>query len=392
MFHRTILVALLVVSCALQASHAQHPVSRKVTHFAQSSKNRHVATTNQVDKTSGRSLIAPQSSVAKATYDVDYDAAYVACDDCNLPCDASCTKACCQYRPWDHYSSIYGAFLYLRPRDADVSYGVPINGPITAPPANNPLQVGSVGVVDPDFQPGFFAGYNYALSNCSSIDVRYTLYESTTDDSIGTIAPNVIRSMVAHPSSTSAATDFLSASAQLELDFDLIDAVFRRRWCFGPRYAVNYVAGARYANLDQRFASRFVNNGVETVTTDIDFDGVGIRLGLEGERFSTHSQWSVFGRGYANFLAGRFRGDYVQTQAFDPTVVQTDWEAGRVVPILDVELGVAWNSRNNRWRVSGSYNFSSWLNAVKTEEFINAVQSNDFDNLDENLTFDGLAT
>ena len=160
---------------------------------------------------------------------------------------------------------------------------------------------------------------------------------------------------------------------------------------YSCQHAINWVAGARWAKLEQRFASEFVNNGVENVATDIDFDGAGIRLGLEAERYSTKTHCSIFARGYANFLAGRFRGDYIQTQAFDPIVVQTDWEAGRIVPILDLELGVAWNSPCNHWRIAGSYNVSSWFNAVKTEEFINAVQSNDFDHLDENVTFDGLA-
>ena len=334
------------------------------------------------------SLSLADPAVSTASCELGCDASCPGCDACGFVEGTCHKKKCCD--PWAHHA-VYGGFLYTRPRDADVSYGVPINGPITAPPANNPLQVGSVGTVDPDFEPAFYAGFRFCCSPCSNIDVRYTLFESSTEDAISTDVPNVIRSMVAHPSSTSAATDFLSASAQLEINFDLLDAVYRRRVSQGPCHALYYVAGARYAKLDQRFSSVFVNNGVETVNTDIDFDGAGARLGLEAERFSCHSCWSVFARGYANFLAGRFRGDYLQSQAFDPIVVQTDWEAGRVVSILDLELGVAWTSPNNCWRIASSYNFSSWFNAVKTEEFINAVQQNDFDHLDDQVTFDGLA-
>ena len=303
-------------------------------------------------------------------------------------CDGGCIGAChcCDQ---GNRSSVYGAFLYLRPRNADVSYAVPIDGVIAAPAV--PIQVGGVGIVDPDYDTGFYAGFNLAWDTCSSFDVRYTMFESSTDDQLDVDPPFVVRSSVLHPSSVNAATDFLIASAQLEIDFDLLDVVYRRRWLSGCGYEVNYVLGGRYAKLEQRFDSEFVANEIENVNTDIDFDGGGVRLGLEGHRRSLRTGLGIFARGYASFVAGRFRADYVQSQNFNPTIVDTDWEGGRVVPILDIELGVGWTSRSERWHISGAYSFSSWFNAVKTEEFIDAVQRNQFKDLNETLTFDGLA-
>jgi hypothetical protein len=270
-----------------------------------------------------------------------------------------------------------------------VSYAVPIDGPITNNPPANPVQIGSFGVVDPDYDSGFYAGVNLALGTCASVDVRYLSYDSTTSNAVSTEAPNVIRSLVAHPSSTSAAQDFLSAEANLDIEMDVVDASYRSLWNCGSLWPINTVVGTRYAQLDQRFGSLFINNATETVLTDIDFEGTGLRLGLEAARYGSAHGIYTYASGFANFLAGRFRGSYFQGQSFDPTVVSTEWTAGRVVPILDLEAGIGWTSRSGRLRLASSYIFSGWYNMVKTEEFIRAVQNNDLTDLSDTMSFDG---
>jgi hypothetical protein len=142
--------------------------------------------------------------------------------------------------------------------------------------------------------------------------------------------------------------------------------------------------------LDQRFASEFRNNGTETVITDMDFTGGGIRLGLNAERYSCSRQFSIYGRGVASFLGGQFRGDYFQGSSSDPEIVHAQWEAGRIVSILDVELGANWTSAGGKLRLGAGYLVSSWFNTPKTEDFIRSVQRGDFVRLDDALTFDGL--
>ena len=48
---------------------------------------------------------------------------------CAAPCDSitSCTE-CCEQPVWSHRSSLFGEFLYLRPRNAEVAYAVPADG------------------------------------------------------------------------------------------------------------------------------------------------------------------------------------------------------------------------------------------------------------------------
>jgi len=307
----------------------------------------------------------------------------VASGGCCNPCADPCRP--CQRR-------VFGEFLYLRPRNAEIAYAVPIDGPIVPPPVPNPVQVGPVAIVDPDYQPGFRVGFGCGLDECSDLAVTYTHFESSTSDSTSIAAPDVIRSMVAHPSSQSAATDFLQASAWYGLDFDLVDVDYRAAFCLGQTYSVSYLVGVRYCGIQQDFGALFANNGTELVTTDITFDGGGIRLGLEGEQRARRSGLLVYGNTSVSFVAGEFKTRFFQGQSLDPTVVDTAWKAGRIVTMLDLELGLGWANPSGSLRFTTGYLFSAWFNTVKTDEFINAVHANDFINLGDTLTFDGLVT
>ncbi len=304
-----------------------------------------------------------------------------------IACDSACYQGC---EPWAHFTSIYGGLLYLRPRNADVAYAVPIDGPLDTVPGNNPIQIGPIGVVDPDYDLGFQVGANLAINAMSSILVDLTMFDSKTSSQIETAPPDVIRSLVSHPSSTSAATDFLSAQADLEVQLDTFDLGLRHLFVGGQVFAVNYTVAARYARLEQAFSSQFINNGEELVNTDIDFDGIGLRIGLDAERHACGRPWRLYGRCAASFLAGKFQASYFQGQSFDPNVVDTSWEAGRIVPVLDLELGAGWSSPAGRLQLTAGYVFSAWLNTVTTQEFIHAVQQSDFLDLGDSLTFDGL--
>jgi len=316
------------------------------------------------------------------------------CCDEDVCCDdLSCEEGCCEdYACGDRCGPrwrIYGDFLYLRPRNAEVVYAVPFEGPITPPPAV-PVQVGRIALVDPDYEPTFRVGVERYLDGCSSVGVSYPQLLSTSDDSISVDAPYVLRSMVIHPSSLNAAADWLSARANYDLSYKLADLDYRHVFICGPTHRVNYVAGIRYANLEQQFRSTFTILTDEMVNTSVNFDGGGIRVGLEGERVAGCTGFLGYARAMASFVAGEFRGNYFQGSDTDPLIANTFWKAGRIVPILDLELGVGWASCSGRFRVTGGYMVSAWYNTVTTTDWIGAVQHNDFSGLHDTMTFDGL--
>ena len=307
-----------------------------------------------------------------------------ACGSCG---DVGCCGDCCGYG-----IRIWGEFLYLDVTDAEVAFADPINGPITGPPANNPIPVGPVAVLDPDYSPGFAAGFAFDLSPCSSLGAEFTHFESQTFMDTSIAAPLVLRSMVSHPLSASATTDFLQASGYLDIDFDLIDIDFRHMLIDSCDHQINYLLGVRYGHLDQALRTRFVDNGVEDVLAEVGFDGGGIRFGLEGEKHSCKTGVLVYAKAIASLVTGDFNAKYMQRESTDGIVVDTSWKAGRVVTMGDLELGTGWQSCNGLIRLTAGYRFSKWFNTVMLDEYINAVQTNEYAGLGDNMTFDGLVT
>ena len=49
---------------------------------------------------------------------------------------------------------VFGEFLYLRPRNAEVAYAMPVDSLITG------TQIGPTAIVDPGYHPGFRVGGN----------------------------------------------------------------------------------------------------------------------------------------------------------------------------------------------------------------------------------------
>ena len=305
------------------------------------------------------------------------------CGGCDSP-GGSCStaKAGCRCAPsWQFFAD----FLYLRPRSAEVLYAAPIGTDGVAPP--DPIQTGRLGVVDFEYDPAYRAGFTCALDDCASLGVTYTQYEGKTRDAIVTTYPYAVRAMADHPW-TSVPDGYLAVAAT-GIDFDLVDMDYRGMMLCSERHAVNYLAGLRYAYLEQGFFSRFGLGSQETAFTDIRFDGGGIRLGLEGERYlmGGGSGLMIYGRGLASFVAGEFESQYRQD---GNARADACFNTGRIVPILDLELGAGWTLWDGRLRFSGGYVFSAWYNVLKTDDFIQAIRAQNPSDLSSQLTFDGL--
>jgi len=287
----------------------------------------------------------------------------------------------------------FGEFLYLRPGDDKVSYAVPINGAIVPPAGAAPVQVGPEGIVDISFESGFRVGLARALSAYSSVGASYTHFESNTADTISQAPPFVLRSLVHHPGTANAATDFLQADATHSIDFRLADLEYRRLLSSGTLHDIRYVIGARYGHLEQDFQSIFTNAvDTEIVESNIEFDGGGIRFGLEGERRAGRSGWLIYARGNASFLGGEFTGSYTQGDAFGGNIVTAGWADDRIVSIIDAEIGVGWTCHDGRLRFTAGYLVSAWGNLVTTDDFIGSAQTNNSSDVSDTMTFDGLTS
>ncbi|MGA2616933.1 MAG: Lpg1974 family pore-forming outer membrane protein [Thermoguttaceae bacterium] len=289
----------------------------------------------------------------------------------------------------------FGGLLYLAPRNAGIEYAVPVNSAIPAPPAP-PVQEGHTAAVDPDFKPGFFIGAGTMLDACSSVSVTWTHYENGSNDSILPTGATVLWSMVMNPSATDARSAWTSASAHESLDFDFADIDYRYIFLANDSGSADILVGGRYANLKQKFNSKFDSLIEDTVDSNVNFEGAGLRVGLEAERNVGQRLFFVYGKTSASFLGGEFHADYLNTSTGlgGPIVAQTTLSEARLVSIVDLELGVGWASPGGRLRASLGYVVSSWMNVAKPADVIAGVQANQYRELDKlnesGLIFDGL--
>ncbi|HUG93292.1 MAG TPA: Lpg1974 family pore-forming outer membrane protein [Planctomycetaceae bacterium] len=300
------------------------------------------------------------------------------CDPCGFACDAVCARA---------GITVFGEFLFLTARGADVPFATPVDGL-----GINAVPIGNTRVSDPAYDPGFRVGGSYALSPRTSFVLMYTDYESSVND-LATLpgGTGFLRATLVHPNTTNVATDSLSAEADYDIDFQFGDLGLSHDLWRDCESRLTGIAGFRYARLDQDLKATYSILGVTTVDSKIDFEGLGPRLGLESERF-LRPRLSVYGNVFANFLAGSFDGSYVQRNINAPGAPQAaaGIEDDRIVTLLEGEVGIAWCPPCGGWRASVGYYVAGWFNVVTTSEFIKAVQADDFSDVDDTLTFDGL--
>jgi hypothetical protein len=285
----------------------------------------------------------------------------------------------------------FGDFLYIRPRNANVAYGVVFNGPPDTPPtAATPIQVAPPGTASIDFHPAWRVGFARALDECNAVVVTYEHYEGENQDSISTDAPYQIRSMVSQPSTwtSNAASDWLTAASDYRMNYDLADVDFR--WTFENQNdtRLSLLGGMRYASLKQRLDVDFASVDVQNVHSQVNFEGGGLRIGFDGERRTPHGL-VIYGRTTASLVAGSARCAYSQASGISGSLVNTGYSADRVVPIIDAELGTGLSLWNDKLRITAGYSFSGWFNLVRTDQFIKGVQGNDFTGMHDTLTFDG---
>jgi hypothetical protein len=302
---------------------------------------------------------------------------------CGTPC-CPCQRCCRRMRLIG-----FADYLYLRPRNAEVPYAVPIDGPVT-PTLGNGIQVGPTAVVDPDYNSAWRVGFGIRGCCGSTLYTQWTKFESNSFDNVAVAPPDLVRSLVTHPLGNDVATDGLQASANLDVDFELIDLGLRTPWKCCRGWKTEAIWAVRYGRLEEDFLSSIDVNGSTDVATAINFDGVGPQIGLATCRQLGCCGFYLYGLGDASFLVGTFDASYQQSDAFAGTQVFTSWEAGRIVPLLELELGLGWCTPGGRFHIHGGYLVNSWFNAVRTDEYIKAVQFNDPDGLGSGITFDGL--
>ena len=270
----------------------------------------------------------------------------------------------------------YGDYLYLRPRNEGMEFAVPTI------PNGLQEQAGPTFVMNPEFAPGFRVGLSRAVNDCSEIAVAYTYFRGDNSTGAEATGAAVLQPLVFVPFTPDAnqTNIWATANAHEFTTFQYADVDFRHSLWSCDCSCLNYIVGVRYAELGQEFDVNFADafaTNLAATQTNVNFDGVGLRLGLDGER-AVAGGFYTSAKAVANFIGGEFRANYMQGDTVNPLEVTTSWREARFVTILEAEVAVGWQSPGGRFRVSAGYMLTDWLDAVKPSDYITAVQGNPF--------------
>ena len=288
---------------------------------------------------------------------------------------------------------VFGEYLYWRPgNSATTDFAVPINGGIV-PPDESTIPVGPISTLNPEFDNGFRAGFWWARTSESQLGATYTHYENSVSE-LSAIDPAnnvVLLALLVHPATVAADFFFTDAAASYSLEYKTLDLDYRHVFMSDCVYRVNYLAGVRWLRYEDSLAGQFTSpTRIESVQANNDFDGFGIRGGFEGEWGGQQGGIFGYGKAIAGAAAGRMKSDYQQFNNFEGVVVTTSREDDRIVPTVEVEVGVGWRSQNQRWIVSAGYNITALFNVASANTLVNSVQTARYNDNEDTFTLDGL--
>lgn len=314
------------------------------------------------------------------------------CCDSMGCCDTTCCgPVCCP--PPAKRSFFYGEFLLLRPTDGDVAHAQQQNGIGGA----GTVPFGQIGTVDVEYAPGVRVGGGIGLGPSSSLVSSFTWYEGDDDDSLNApVIPGgggAVGSLVHHPGAAITASTG-PVRGDYDVAFRLADFGFRDVWVCRDWCELNYTIGGQFANIEQDFSQTGVfaggNQGVIGARTNVEFNGGGLRAGLDGQRFLARGL-RVYGRAFTSLLSGRANSLYtMRNNSTEADLAIAEWSDNRAIALTELELGVAKSFACDRFQISAGYLMQQWDNVVTTSEFIDAVQADNYTNLNDNLGFDGL--
>jgi len=286
--------------------------------------------------------------------------------------------------------SIFADLLILSARGETIPYGQVRDGvgPLAVPR-------GPVGEVDSNYSAGFRIGVERALSSGTNLYGGVSWFQTRNNSHLDVPAgqPFVIHALTTFPGTDNAAADSLAADANLTIRYVTGDLGFKMNMCGSDCFGLDLILGARYAHLDQDFLGTYSILGSTTVATNINFDGGGPRVGLEGHYFICRSIF-LYARSDISLLFGHFGASYLQQNVFTGVQAETQFGDDRLVPVWENEFGIGWRSANHRIEVMAGYSAAIWFNTMTTSNWILGVQDSAFstsrDNLRDTLTFDGL--
>ncbi|MCA9069810.1 MAG: hypothetical protein KDA84_12845, partial [Planctomycetaceae bacterium] len=252
---------------------------------------------------------------------------------CGSECGVSCADTCCE--PFGkHRHRVFVDYLFLSAMNTDLTYAIPVNGL-----GAQGTPTGAAAVVSPEYESGFRAGGGWAIDDSTSIVGTFWNFQSDNYDNRRIFpaaggATQFLNPVLLDPNTLNVVAESSVAESYYDVDFRMVDLAVERLLSAGCSHAINAVVGVRYGRLEQYFRTNYAILGTTTLESNIDFDGIGPRLGLDGKLLISKG-FFAYGQGFTNFLVGEFEGDFQQRNTFAGVQSNSSFVDDRIISILE---------------------------------------------------------
>jgi hypothetical protein len=260
-------------------------------------------------------------------------------------------------------------YLYLRARRRAFDFA------ITDPFLNGAVQ-GTVSSLSWTNNSGYRVGGGYRLGHGWEAGVSYFYFH--TNDNRTAFAPT---GGALFATLTAPGIDQVSnAFATTNLNMDVIDAEVAKR-IESDGLTLRLSGGVRVAEISQKLGAAYsgatAGAGVVSVSSPINFTGIGVRVGAEGwwDAWCTgYGKLGLYAKGYGSLLSGEFHSRLLQVANNGATpIVDVSDKFDKVVPVAEVGIGIGWQNERMQFRVG--YELMNYFNLIDSVDF---VDSNSF--------------
>jgi hypothetical protein len=300
----------------------------------------------------------------------------------DVPFEASPPIALPEVASPDHWRIFAeGDYLYLRPRRQLQDYAI-------VDPFSDTRVAGSIEHLNWDWRSAFRVGGGIGLDSGFEAAFYYTYLHDATQG--GVTAPNggILFATLTHPGTVD---QVASAFAATSFNYNVFDFDLAHTFVPTPSFALRLFVSSRSARIDQNFNVFY--DGVtaikDFVSTRVNFDGTGARVGAEGT-WHPGCGLGLYGRAAASLVLGEFKTHLAEVNNAGTTVlVDVTDRFEKVLPVLELGFGLTYEIRG--LRLMAGYEFTNWFGLANLPDFADDFHQGKFVRRISDLSIDGLA-
>ena len=158
-----------------------------------------------------------------------------------------------------------------------------------------------------------------------------------------------------------------------------------------PAWDITWSGGVRFADVNWNRHAFALNDESDTFresSSELNFEGGGPRVGLEGRRYFGQKNWcSMYLKGDISLLLGQMQHQATRLEEDDILTTQTA-RGRRIIPVTEIEAGLTAHL-TSKSLFSAGYLFSAWHDLGMRDQFNFATQLEDLYDDANILGFDG---